>query len=466
MPFWLLTLAVFVFLIVSVTLMDGMFVDGVVYACVGRNLANGIGTFWEPRFSETYWSHFHIQPPLMFGLEAGFFKVLGNTIYTERVYSICTAILSAAAMILVWNLFSKERPHQSVGWFPLLCWITMPTVFWVYQNNLEEGTVTVFVLLSVYFILRAILYQTSSIFWLCLGGAGLCLASLCKGIQGLFPLSLPLVAYLTYHQKYRLRKALLFTIIPCAIVFIFYSILFSNGEIRYSFQQYAQTRLVRTFAGTHNTTTNRLLLLHNLGIEILPVVLLLLFLWSVGGRRLDRTQLRAALLMILLALTGILPLMVTLEQRRFYFAPALPLFVIGMWLPFAKNVSRLLEPAMAKPAFRILSYAVSLLLLCGGIIFTATHVGKPKRDVTLLGDVHLIGKITGHNAVIGANSRADSRQAFTAYLVRYYYVSIEMGTTSCLWYVSTPAGAIPPDGFEEVSAGLRTCRLYRRKMSY
>ncbi|MBN3035929.1 MAG: hypothetical protein JW861_10115 [Bacteroidales bacterium] len=44
-PFVLLTLTLFTGLILPVLIMDGMFMDGVLYTCVARNLAQGYGTF-------------------------------------------------------------------------------------------------------------------------------------------------------------------------------------------------------------------------------------------------------------------------------------------------------------------------------------------------------------------------------------------------------------------------------------
>ena len=35
----------------------GMFLDGVTYAVVARNMADGVGTFWAPSFSEIGRAH-------------------------------------------------------------------------------------------------------------------------------------------------------------------------------------------------------------------------------------------------------------------------------------------------------------------------------------------------------------------------------------------------------------------------
>jgi len=47
-PFQILTIGIFILLIVPTLIQDGMFMDGQQYACVAKNLANGLGTFWQP----------------------------------------------------------------------------------------------------------------------------------------------------------------------------------------------------------------------------------------------------------------------------------------------------------------------------------------------------------------------------------------------------------------------------------
>ena len=39
--------------------------DGLMYSAISKNLANGIGTFWNPYLSETLFPEFHEHPPLV-----------------------------------------------------------------------------------------------------------------------------------------------------------------------------------------------------------------------------------------------------------------------------------------------------------------------------------------------------------------------------------------------------------------
>ncbi len=62
---------------------QGLFGDGLLYASLARNLAEGKGSMWAPWFSSGYWLDFASgapyfeNPPLMIWLEAVFFRIIG-----------------------------------------------------------------------------------------------------------------------------------------------------------------------------------------------------------------------------------------------------------------------------------------------------------------------------------------------------------------------------------------------------
>ena len=73
-PFRLLTLAALAAALVPRLAQRGMFVDGVTYAAIARNLAEGRGTFWSPHYTATLYSIFHEHPPLGLWLESLWFR--------------------------------------------------------------------------------------------------------------------------------------------------------------------------------------------------------------------------------------------------------------------------------------------------------------------------------------------------------------------------------------------------------
>ena len=65
----------------------GMFLDGITYASIARNLAEGRGRFWEPFYTATIYPAFHEHPPLAFWLQSLWFRALGDHLFVERAYS-------------------------------------------------------------------------------------------------------------------------------------------------------------------------------------------------------------------------------------------------------------------------------------------------------------------------------------------------------------------------------------------
>jgi 4-amino-4-deoxy-L-arabinose transferase-like glycosyltransferase len=189
----LAVLALFFGIISPAWLTEGMFLDGVTYAAISKNLAGGLGSFWDLHYTSTLYPHFHEHPPLAFGLQALFFRVLGDGFLTERIYSVGTYLISGIIMIRIWKRVAGEE-IASLSWLPLLFWITIPLVTWSAPNNLLENTLMVFTGLSVLFILRSL--TSNRVLNLSLAGFMLFLGFLTKGFVALFPLSLPFWTWL------------------------------------------------------------------------------------------------------------------------------------------------------------------------------------------------------------------------------------------------------------------------------
>src|SRR5205085_205321 len=103
----------------------GMFMDGVAYATVSRNMAVGIGDFWHPVYTDARPGGFHDQPPLVFGIQAVLFSLCGDCFWVERAYSALTAPCLMAVIALLWRARSRGQHPLIGGWFPVLMWMTV-----------------------------------------------------------------------------------------------------------------------------------------------------------------------------------------------------------------------------------------------------------------------------------------------------------------------------------------------------
>jgi len=108
LPFYLLVAGVFLLIVYQDLLSNGMFLDGLIYSTVSKNLANGLGTFWNPHFTSTCLPEFHEHPPLVFGIQSLFFRLFGDSMYVERLYVFITMCISAFSIHLLWKLLFRK----------------------------------------------------------------------------------------------------------------------------------------------------------------------------------------------------------------------------------------------------------------------------------------------------------------------------------------------------------------------
>ena len=79
----LLALAVYCLLVLPRMLTHGMFVDGLTYASIARNMAENYGSFWRPYYTATVYPTFYEHPPLGFWLQSWMYRLCGDVVYLE-----------------------------------------------------------------------------------------------------------------------------------------------------------------------------------------------------------------------------------------------------------------------------------------------------------------------------------------------------------------------------------------------
>jgi 4-amino-4-deoxy-L-arabinose transferase-like glycosyltransferase len=197
----ILIIAIGTLIIVPGLLMEGMFMDGQQYACVAKNYAAGKGTFWFPFLSITWcmapMHRFMEHPPLFYFLESFAFKLFGDSTFAERIFSLLMMVFNGLLIRAIWNLVTNKEVAKYT-WLPLFFFFGIPIVAWVFQNNMIEQTLSVFTLLSVYFVLIAFKKRARSWLFFACSGAFVFLATFTKGVPGLFPIVAPLIYYFVF----------------------------------------------------------------------------------------------------------------------------------------------------------------------------------------------------------------------------------------------------------------------------
>ena len=88
-----------------------MFLDGVTYAAIARNLAEGRGTFWAASYNADF-TPFAEHPPLAFWLQSWAFRALGDSPWVERLWGWA---LGALMLVLVARLHGAVRRAVAPG---------------------------------------------------------------------------------------------------------------------------------------------------------------------------------------------------------------------------------------------------------------------------------------------------------------------------------------------------------------
>lgn len=97
-----LFLSFFGLMILRPLLPKGMFLDGITYAAISKNLSMHMGTTWDLFYTKTVFPHFHEHPFLVFWLQSKLFMLLGPEAPAENIYCLIIVFLHLSLMALFW----------------------------------------------------------------------------------------------------------------------------------------------------------------------------------------------------------------------------------------------------------------------------------------------------------------------------------------------------------------------------
>jgi hypothetical protein len=324
---------VFLGLVLPRLLRPGMFLDGVTYAALAKNLADGKGSFNAPFYTPTLYTEFYEQPPLGLWLESLWFRLLDST-GSEAVFSLLCGLLS---ILLIGKLWKKAVPgFREHTWLVQLAWVLIPIVSWSYGNNMLEN-------MAVLVLMGALILMIDGRWKGDLLAGGLIVAAFfIKGPAVLYVLAFP------FFQAMAGGSWLRVVFLPLAVILwaLLYFGITGNWS---SFVLYMQSQFLPALQGTREVAGSRLYLLPLLlGDILLPGIVLLIIRKLSGGRRprygRRENWLRSlGLVWFAAALSGTLPLFLSAKQAHWYLMPAMPAWAMAVslaclyWLPDRKS---------------------------------------------------------------------------------------------------------------------------------
>lgn len=413
---------------------DGMFTDGAIYSVIARNSAFGNSGFWHLKFSETIMNPFYGHPPLVFFLESLVYRIFGEGLIVERLYSFLTGI---SVIILIFIISNKIFPTKNnrAAFLSTLLFLMFPLVSWSFSNNMLENTVSVFVLLSFLLLLKS--YSVKRYTMLFLSGIFLFGGFMSKGFTALFIWSVPLFYYIIFRKSSLKRMFsdtilfIVFTVLPFLILMYF------SENARNFFDNYFNEQIIGSIKNV-KTVSSRLFIISSLLNEMIIPTVLFIIIYIIAAIKktkinLKKDTLKIVLFFFLISLSGILPMMISLKQRSFYIVPALPFLAISFGFLFNEILEYFQRFIMIfkKRIFVFISY----ILLGTAFAMIFLFAGKPGRDKIDISDVKLIKEIVPEGEILTISKSLYKNWSMYAYMQRYGKYSLSKEKNN-IWLLS------------------------------
>ena len=423
--FWFLVVGYILIIISPSFLTEGMFLDGLIYSEIAANMAEGKGSFWDPYMNHIFFPHFREHPPLALGINSLFYRIFGDYLIVDKIYSVFTFVVSTLLIVVIWK---KTTNSLRLSWFPVLLWTLIPLVTWSATNNMLENTMTIFVLLSVCLSILAIQKNKNILF--VLSGVSLFLAFLTKGFTGLFPLIFVIIYdfFFKEHSIGQTVKSFLFVLLGLLIPY-FVLDLVSSGFSEY-IMRYFNNQVVGSIENVA-TVSSRFFIVWRLVQEILVALLLLVVVsvihksaksnFFISNKKDD--DFKWFLVFLFLGLSGVLPIMISMKQSGFYMLTALPFFGLSFAHLYRKTSESLLQSVTRRTYNWMLG--VSLFVLFLGIGLNIAFAGTYARNEVFLEDMKLVLNEIGDDKTISISQKERTLFGWHAYFSRYGDVGLD-----------------------------------------
>ena len=472
---WLFVITYIIGMFLPRLAVEGMFADGLCYAAIARNMAEGRGSLWEPFFSTSFWlpyntgSVFYENLPLTFWLQSWFFKIFGDHWWTERIY--CTILLVGTSFLIV-KVWQKTVPQQdkAYAWLPLFLWYGFPRVIWASPYNQLDYTEGFFSLMAVYFLIPT--QNTLPKANLVIAGIITFVAFLTKGPVGIFPLSIPIIYWLIFqHQSF--SKSLLNTLIITATFGLCFLLLWQYEPAESWLTHYFDQQFVSAITGKRETSGSgweaRLYILPKILIENAPSVsfAILFTVFTKGFLRLKLQNRQNAVFFLFIALAASLPIMISPKQHEIYLLPAFPFYAMAtsaFFLPIFKSWAEKYENHKS-----LVHWKNGLaIILVGVFVYSGWLWGKPGREEDVLADMKRLSPLIPDRTKVGVCPNMMTDFVHHCYFQRYHKWELTTDLSKSNFFLLQPdcdtkfVQNLANEGFTKIKLPTEKYQLYRK----
>lgn len=429
LPVWCFALSLFLFFIVSPLTRHGMFLDGIVYAAIAKNLSLGYGTIWQLFFSKTELVGFYEHPPLAIYFQSLFFKYLGQGFYVERLYCFLMAI--GQFSLLAWYWLKNERV-VTLG-FLLLVW-GLISLNHLYVSNMLEGTLTLFTtFVCVFYVLQSeSIDDTRSLKWLCIYficAFGMVIAFFCNGPTAFFPLVLPVIIAIFQDDQQLLNGFKKTSCLLGFLVAIFLLVYTLQPNALYITQRYFRQQLFPAVTGARQLDYIGLAHLHVIMLYVRAYVWASVFgavchwlAFKINATRYPLTP--RAKIWLSLSLVASLPIGISHKQAFSYLMQSAPFFTLFIAESCFKPFQVILAYcSLCAWRSRVLLLANGILLM-GCTVFFLYGFNGYNRDKLMLRDIHFLINYVGQQEVLSASPLIFKKYYTGAYFARDAMISV------------------------------------------
>ena len=373
---------------------EGMFMDGLLYSAISNNMANGLGSFWQPYLSNSVFPEFYEHPPLAIGLQSLWFSLFGDSVLVERFYSLFTYLLTGIGLVSVWVQLGKS---VKTGWIPLFFWLMVSNVIWAVSNNMLENSMAVFVIFSAWSYLKGI--QKQNFLFIILAGVLLSLGFLSKGFVCLYIWAFPLGMFI-FTKKITVTKAIYHTLILVTSTLLPVLLLYLFSEAaNHSLTSYFNKQVVGSIQNVSTVNSRFTILWEFAQHVILPtsVAVVILIISKVKKRKIAiyKEDKKLIYLVLFILFCGIIPIMISMKQRGFYILTVYPFYGIIIGLIVSSLVKKWMRNLESNTNAKNYLVGILLLLMTASITLSVTSARKTGRDKEELEDCKKVIKYIG-----------------------------------------------------------------------
>lgn len=457
---WLFVMGYFLMVYAPRFIMEGMFGDGLTYSSIGRNMALGLGSFWAPYFSSSFWLPFNTtkvfyeHPPLAMYLQSLLFRLFGDQLFVEKLYSFLICLSTVLGIVLIWRLILKETHWVRWDWLPVIIWLGMPEVEWTVPNNMLDNTQAMFCVFGVYFFIVAT-FDRSSFLMALISGCCIFMGFLSKGPVSFFVIVFPFLFFFIGNNKSKVffngLGLILGLILP--LLFCYYYPPARLFLTRYINQQFLSALLGnREIADSSDAFWGHFYIFKSIYNQIFTGIIFIilvfgLIIWKKGKAAfsfITDQYWRFFWVFTVFAISGSFPIALSSKQADYYLLPSTPFYAISIAI-LGVILFKVIENDIIISFRKRLVFLSVLAYLFISLGYASYHIGKVRKyEKDIIHDLPILAKYIPKSSKIWVCPEMMNDFTIHTYLQRYLRAELTLREEDTKYFLSQINGCSPP----------------------